>query len=131
MTLKKLKFPSKKAIALLRTDKECSEYLQQLIDETVGEVLYNPNNNDLVGYVFVYKEGKNKGFMFNLWVDEKYRGNNLGDLMTKDAINKYDAIDLTVGKDNTHAINIYKNNGFVVVGDGNTPNEYYMKLSSK
>ena len=62
---------------------------------------------------------------------KKYRGYGLSSKLVKDAINKYKAIDLTVTKDNEIAIKLYKDNGFVIIGDGNSKNEYWMKLKSK
>ena len=64
-------------------------------------------------------------------VIKKYRGYGLSSKLVKDAINKYKAIDLTVTKDNEVAIKLYKDNGFVIIGDGNSKNEYWMKLKSK
>ena len=48
-------------------------------------------------------------------------------MLAKDAVMNLKAVDLTVDKNNYTAIRIYKNLGFEVSGDGNTPNEYYMK----
>jgi ribosomal protein S18 acetylase RimI-like enzyme len=127
MKLQKLKFPSDKTIDILSKDTECNQYLQQLINETYGEILYNPNSDELVGYVFVYHSGRNRGFMFNLWVNPKYRNHGLGTILAKDAVMHLNAVDLTVDKNNYTAIRIYKNLGFEISGNGNTSNEYYMK----
>lgn len=124
-------FPSPTAIKYLEKDKECSQYLNILIDECIGEVIVNLRNRELMGYVFVYKKGKNKGFIFNLFVVEKYRHKGFGNMLINDAVNIFNGIDLTVGKDNKVAIDLYKKNGFKIIGDGNTKDEYYMKLENQ
>lgn len=114
--IKVIEFPSDEANDILKQDKEISEYLDELNEHSVGELLIDKNNDDLIGYVFVYP---------------KYRGKGFGKRLTKDAIEKYNGIDLTVDKTNYRAIQIYKCFGFDIVGDGNTEDEYYMKLKSE
>ena len=85
------------------------------------------------GYVLVKKDGKDKGFIQPLWLFEGYRGYGFGTKLLKDAVNKYNAVGLTVDVDNKVAIEMYKKNGFVIVGYGNKKNnsDYCMKLKSK
>lgn len=125
-----IRFPSAEAKKLLIKDSECKKYLNSLINNDVGEVIYNPDNNEIIGYVFVHNK-KDKGFIFNLIVKPKYRGQGFGKILIKDAINKFGGIDLTVKKKNDIAVNLYKKNGFKIVGNGNSEAEYYMKLSKK
>lgn len=129
---KKLKFPSPETDKYLENDKECGKYLDTLKKDCIGEVIINTDTDELVGYVFVYKKGhKDHGFIFNVEVAKKYRGHGFGYMLTNDAIHKLDGVDLTVKKDNEAALHIYRKLGFVVIGKGNSDNEYYMKLKSK
>ena len=126
--VKILNFPENaESIKYLEQDPECGQYIDKLIDETIGKVMIDVKAKKLVGYVFVYCKGKNEGFIFNLFVFPEYRGHNLGKMLAKYAV-ALGGRDLTVGKDNEVAIDIYEKLGFEVVGEGNTPDEYYMKL---
>jgi ribosomal protein S18 acetylase RimI-like enzyme len=129
MKYRRLQFPSDLAYFYLQQDEECSEYLDELVETSIGELLIDEYDN-LAGYVFV-KDNEEKGFIFNLFLFPEYRGHGLGDKLFKDAVNRLGGIDLTVKKDNTHAIDIYLDNDFVIVGDGNDDTEYYMKLESE
>ena len=128
--IKVIEFPSNEANEILKQDKEISEYLDELNEHSVGELLIDKNNDDLIGYVFVYKK-KYPGFIYNIFVYPKYRGKGFGKRLTRDAIEKYNGIDLTVDKTNYRAIQLYKGFGFYIVGEGNTEDEYYMKLKSE
>lgn len=118
-------------IPYLEQDPECGQYIDILLEETIGKVMIDKKADALVGYVFVYDKGDNKGFIFNLFVFPEYRGQHLGKMLAKYAVSSLGGKDLTVGKDNAEAIHIYEDLGFKVVGDGNTPDEYYMKLDKE
>lgn len=125
-----INFPNSSTDKYLKNDPECSRYLDTLKRDCVGEILVN-NNDELVGYVFVYNNThKDYGFIFNLVVNKRFRGHGYGSLLIKDAINKFKGVDLTVKKDNDIAVNLYKKNGFEIVPDMSTGKEYYMKLNS-
>ena len=128
MKIVKIKFPSIRANDILMNDKEVGDYLDELNDHSVGEVIINKDSGDLIGYVFVRKDSGNDGFIYNLIVQPKYRGKGFGKMLTDDAVKKFGGIDLTVKKNNYPAIKLYSNYGFTVVGDGNDESEYYMKL---
>lgn len=94
----------------------------------------NTDIDELVGYAFVYnKEHEYAGFIFNVFLYEQYRGYGLGQKLVTDIVNKYDGVDLTVDKDNTHAIELYLKNNFVVVQNeiSDSEGQYYMKLKSE
>lgn len=116
----------------LKKDRECSRYLNTLHKTSAGEVIIDTIEDRIAGYVFVFKYNKkNNGFIYNVYVYPKYRQNGLGNILIKDAIAKYGGIDLTVGKTNTKAINLYKKHGFKIKGDGNSDKEYWMSLDGK
>ena len=125
-----IKFPNPRTDKYLENDQECKKYLDTLKKDCIGEIIVDTNSDELAGYVFVNNK-KDKGFIFNLIVIPKYRKQGLGRTLINDAVNKLHGVDLTVNKDNTVAVNLYKSNGFVIVGDGNSNKEYYMKLKSK
>lgn len=96
-------------------------------NEYNGEIAVDGDN--VVGYVFI-GDKTDKGFINSLFVDSKYRKHGIATRLFNDAIHKYGGYDLTVKKNNKIAIEMYKNKGFVFVGDGNSSSEYYMKLKS-
>lgn len=114
----------------LKQDKYCTEYWDYIHKSCIGEIVIDADSDCIAGYVFLDNK-KYPGFITPVVVIKKYRGYGLSSKLVKDAINKYKAIDLTVTKDNEVAIKLYKDNGFVIIGDGNYKNEYWMKLKSK
>lgn len=114
----------------LKQDKYCTEYWDYIHKSCIGEIVIDADSDCIAGYVFLDNK-KYPGFITPVVVIKKYRGYGLSSKLIKDAINKYKAIDLTVTKDNEVAIKLYKDNGFVIIGDGNSKNEYWMKLKSK
>jgi ribosomal protein S18 acetylase RimI-like enzyme len=128
MKIVKIKFPSDHANDILSKDTEVNRYLDELNNHSVGEVIINKENNELIGYVFVRKDSGNEGFIYNLIVQPKYRGKGFGKMLTDDAVKKLGGYDLTVKKINYRAIQLYKDYGFEIISDGNDESEYYMKL---
>jgi len=104
-------------------------YDKNIIDLYVGEIIVDKNTDKVAGSVLVGNK-KDKGFITDLWVDKKYQGSGLGNILIKDAIHKYNGIDLTVRKDNDVAIHLYKKYGFVPI-EYNNKEHYWMKLKSK
>ena len=96
-------------------------------NEYNGEIAVDGDN--VVGYIFI-GDKTDKGFINSLVVYSKYRKHGIATRLLNDAISKYGGYDLTVKKNNKIAIEMYKNKGFVFVGDGNSSSEYYMKLKS-
>ena len=130
MKIVKIKFPSSRANDILMDDKEVSNYLDELNDHSIGEVIINKDSGDLIGYVFVRKDSGNSGFIYNLIVQPKYRGKGFGKMLTDDAVKKFGGVDLTVKKINYRAIQLYKDYGFEIISDGNDKTEWYMKLET-
>lgn len=130
--IRKIKFPSSEAEKYIKRDMKDSEaeYLSELKKHSIGEIIVNADTDDLIGRVFVYKT-KYPGFIYNVEVSPKYRGHGFGKMLTDDAVKKLNGIDLTVKKTNYRAIQLYKNYGFEIIGDGNDESEYYMKLKDK
>lgn len=112
----------------LKQNKDYKKYYAKIRNEYDGEIAINISSNELVGYIFIKTNKREKGFISPLWVSKKYRNKGIGKKLLKDAIDKYNAIDLVVKKDNKVAFNLYKKYGFVIIGDGNNDKEYWMKL---
>lgn len=115
----------------LQSYKDYKKHYEKIKNEYCGEIAIDANTDKLVGYVFIKTNSGEEGFISPLWVDKKYRGLGIGRKLLDDAIKKYDAIDLVVNKNNKLAFNMYKRHGFVIIGNGNGSNEYWMKLKSK
>lgn len=103
---------------------------------TNGEIVIDKDNDKLAGYIYIGggdKSDRDYGFIETLGVKKAYRGYGLSNKLLDDAIKKYDAIDLTVYKNNEVAINLYKKHGFVIIGYGNSKDksDYWMKLKNK
>ena len=119
--------------------KKAAEYLKtrnstytKYIDNYCGELIIDKNTDKLAAQVLVGAVGKDKSFITGLEVYDPYKGNGIGSKLTRDAIVKYGGIDLTVFKDNKIALDLYKKNGFVIIGDGNCKGkDYHMKLRNK
>ena len=91
----------------LSEDKTYNNTYKKYIDKINGEIAIDEETDKLAGYVFIINQ-----FITPLFVVKEYRGYNLGDTLTKDAVNKYKARRLWVYKDNEVAINLYKKYGF-------------------
>ena len=123
--------PSDRATEYLKKDPELKQYWETLNKETNGEILVDPNTKEQIGYGFVYKSGKNKGFIFNIEVMEKFRRQGFGTIILNDCVTKFGGVDLTVACDNEGAIKLYLKYGFEIVETvkgQNGRDEYYMKL---
>lgn len=95
-----------------------------------GDILIDPSENALIGRVLIGNK-KDKGFITDLVVDKKYRGLGFGNMLLDSAINKYNGVDLTVKKNNSIAIDMYKKRGFVVDDSLNAGKDmHYMRLKS-
>lgn len=119
----------REAKSYIESNSYTKKYLDYLSKNT-GEILVDTDNNNLIGYVFIGKS-KDKGFISTLEIVKEYRGYGFGKELLKDAINKYDAIDLVVYKDNKVALDMYKKFGFVIIGEDKNGKAWYMKNRSK
>lgn len=114
----------------LKENSYCKEYYKYITTEQIGEIVVDPTTDKIAGYVFIDNK-KYPGFITQIVVLPKYRGYGIGTKLLNDAIRKYDAVDLCVDKDNEITIKMYKDHGFVVIGDGDKKSRYWMKLKSK
>lgn len=75
---------------------------------------YNFNNTDFVGMIVVEKAYMPDGYRWcgQFFVDEKYRLQNIGTLILKYAMDKYNVGALCVYKDNMIALDLYQKVGF-------------------
>ena len=116
----------------LEGEKYWEKFKDYHINNSKGEIVIDKEKDCLAGYIFINdSRSDSEGFITPLEVVKKYRNQGLGTKLLKDAINKYNAIDLVVKKNNKNAYNLYLKNGFVVIGDGNEKNDIWMKLKSK
>ena len=94
-----------------------------------GEIIVDKSNDNIIGR-FLIGTGKDEGYIGALRVTDKYKGYGFGDILIKDAVNKYHGRDLNVFKDNEVAIKLYKKNGFEIVDHSinSSDDSYYMKL---
>ena len=125
-----LEVPSKEATEYLKVDDECKQYYDKLNKETNGEVLVDAETGDQIGHAFVYNSGSNKGFIFNIQVNPRYRGYGFGKKLLDDCVKKYGGIDLTVDCDNSVAVNMYLKYGFAVdeIINDDGKKQYWMSL---
>ena len=99
------------------------EFYEKLIDSDNKIILVARDNDTILGYVYGFIQ--DNGNLFNnkiakldaLFVKEQYRGNGIARSLIREFINwarenKVAYIELSVCKDNTNAINLYKNEGF-------------------
>ena len=100
----------------LKQNKDYKKYYAKIRNEYDGEIAINISSNELVGYIFIKTNKREKGFISPLWVYKKYRNKEIGKKLLKDAIDKYEAIDLVVKKDNKVALNLYKKYCFLMIG---------------
>lgn len=125
---------------ILSSSPEFKEYLKKysiggkdpdkVSKEYNGIILIDTNEDVLIGRVLIGNK-KDKGFITDLVVDKKYRGLGFGNMLLESAIDKYNAIDLTVNKNNSIAIDLYKKHGFVVDDSIDAGKDMsYMRLKS-
>ena len=120
---------SKEAVPYLKRDSYLERHIKYL-SENKGELLIDKDTDNIIGYIFV-GDKTDKGFISTLEVAKQYRRQGFGDLLLKDSIKKYGAVDLEVYKDNTVAIKLYEKHGFTKVDYGRNKKYYYMKLKNK
>lgn len=110
--------PSDEATKYMKQDPELSQYWEELNKATTGEFLVDRKTGESIGHVFVHTNAKDKGFIFNLEVNPKYRRQGYGWILTDDAVRRLGGEDLTVDADNIPAINLYKQYGFEIYEKG-------------
>lgn len=127
--------PSDEALKYLKEDPELSQYWEDLMKATKGEFLIDRETGEPIGHVFVHTNKKDKGFIFNLEVNPKYRRQGYGWILTDDAVCRFGGEDLTVDADNEPAIQLYLQYGFEIYKKGQwhydpPKDEYWMKLKA-
>lgn len=125
-----------KAQEYLASDKYYNKQIKKYISIINGEIVVDKDTGKVAGAIYVgggnKKSNRNYGFIQTLEVYKPYRGYGLSNKLIDDAIKKYNAVDLTVYKDNDVASELYKKHGFVIIGPGNTKHsDYWMKLKSR
>lgn len=110
--------PSEEGTKYMKQDPELSQYWEELNKATTGEFLIDRETGEPIGHVFVHTNEKDKGFIFNLEVNPKYRRQGYGWILTDDAVRRLGGEDLTVDADNTPAVNLYLQYGFTIYKKG-------------
>lgn len=110
--------PSEEGTKYMKQDPELSQYWEELNKATTGEFLVDRETGEQIGHVFVHTNAKDKGFIFNLEVNPKYRRQGYGWILTDDAVRRLGGEDLTVDADNTPAVNLYLQYGFTIYKKG-------------
>lgn len=116
------------AMSYIEQDEDCKKpkFNKYIREKYKGEVIVDDKSDLPIGYCFI----EDNGFIGTIFVFKQYRGYGFGETLVKDAINKYGGYDLVVYNDNEVAIKMYKRLGFVIIGYGNTKDQYWMKLNS-
>lgn len=112
-----------------KTYKNMLAYTKDMSANIIGAYL----NDSFVGFIWGYKtkEDSNKVHINYFFVDENYRGNGIGTELL-DALEKifnHVSFELLVLKNNTKAINFYRNNGFEIIDEYDT--KYKMQKNNK
>lgn len=110
--------PSEEGLKYLKEDPELSQYWEDMHKATNGEFLVDRETGEAIGHVFVHTNKNDKGFIFNLEVNPKYRRQGYGWILIDDAVRRFGGEDLTVDADNTPAINLYLQYGFTIYKKG-------------
>lgn len=128
MNVRYIDYRSKEADKYIESDKFLNNTYgsRSKRDQYNGEIAID--GDEVAGYVFVGDKA-DKGFINSLKVYDNYRRNGIASKLLNDAIHKYGGVDLTVKKDNTIAVNMYKKRGFAEDPDYTHGNMMYMKLS--
>lgn len=110
--------PSEEAIKYFKNNKELSSYWEEIAKASKGEFLVTKDTREEIGHVFVHTNKKDKGFIYNVNVEKKFRRKGFGWILVDDAVKKFNGEDLTVDADNTPAVNLYLKYGFKIIDRG-------------
>ena len=123
--------PSEEGLKYLKEDPGLSQYWEDMHKATNGEFLVDRDTGEAIGHVFVHIYKRDKGFIFNLEVNPKYRRQGYGWILIDDAVRRFGGEDLTVRCDNEPAVHLYLDYGFKIYKKGvwyDPPHEeYWMK----
>lgn len=102
--------------------------IYKYVNDNVTKELFNYKSivikNETVGSLLAFKK-KDSLLLDEIYIEEKYRNQNIGRDIIKDLILKNDIIYLWVYKKNKGAIKLYKKMGFKIIDK--TENRFYMK----
>ena len=102
--------------------------IYKYVNDNVIKELFNYKSivikNETVGSMLAFKK-KDSLLLDEIYIEEKYRNQNIGRDIIKDLILKNDIIYLWVYKKNKGAIKLYKKMGFKIIDK--TENRFYMK----
>lgn len=136
--IRRVPTPSKEGVKYLKSDPELKDNWEWFNDKNncVGEFLVDRETGEQIGHVFVWTDNDNKGFIFNVNVDKKYRRQGYGWILVDDAVNNLGGRDLTVDCDNEPAVKLYLKYGFKIYKKGQwnhdpPKDEYWMKYDKK
>lgn len=122
------------------TDKfQSKTAIERDINDNLYEYLVIYKNNELVAYSGARPDKDNRLFLSKVYVSPDFQGQSFGKTLINTFIKKYKSkgfskIWLTVNKNNTKAINIYKKIGFIKIdsvvtdiGNGFVMDDYIME----
>ena len=104
------------------TDKPITKEIKNKYKSQFKEIIHTDekgshiwfDGDKVVGFCYVKKDWEGNPHLSNIYVNKDYRSQGIGDQIVKFCIKKYDIKRLGVLKTNTHAINLYKKNGFKI-----------------
>lgn len=107
-------------------------WINSVKKEKDGEIIIDIKKDKIIGSIFIKEKG-NQRIMGGIYIDEDYRGQGLGELLFKDAVEKYKGNILGVYTDNQVAIMIYKKYGFEIFEEDLDENgeKFYKMTNSK
>lgn len=94
-----------------------SENPNDKVSTKAVDVAFYDTKGNHIGMAAVSAVDTDDGFLYNVEVFPKYRGKHYGDAIMSHMISNYKIAQLSVGKANIPAINLYKKHGFNVQGE--------------
>ncbi len=99
-----------------------SELFERLIARNVGLYWIAESEGRVIGSVFANHDGGYYGYIYKLVVDESHRRQGVGRGLLQQVLNTFSEIGIDwsfglVRKDNSHSIELFRNEGFEI-GDG-------------
>lgn len=88
------------------------DWIEDIKEKKNGIIAVESKSNIFAGFIFVSKNHSVRKVIAPFKVYEKYRGYGLGEILLKEAINKFDGNELGIYSDNKIAIKLYEKYGF-------------------
>lgn len=114
------KIVNRKDSLKLRVETKETKNPNDSVSQKAVELLFYDGTTK-VGRVCISAVDTDKGFVYDLEVDKKYRGKGYGRHIMEYVLNNYRVRDLTVEPTNTVAINLYKSLGFTITKKTSDP----------